>query len=777
MSIRARLREAFTDEWHVSETRFDPRWRAAESIFAVGNGYLGVRGTPEEGAPAHDAGAVLNGLHETWPIVYPEDAFGLARTGQTVVNAPDATIIRLFVDDEPIDLTAARVRRFERVLDMRAGVLRRDVELETPRGRRLRIRSRRLVSLDDRHLMAIDYELTALDGDAAITLSSELVAHAPCTTADDPRRGKGFAEKVLVPLAAHSLGARAVLHLATRNSGQELACGIDHRVDRGSLETTAIGDGAQVVVQADLAAGETLRLQKLAAYHWAAGAPAGDLPARVHRTLDRAADAGYEQIERRHSGHVAGFWERSDVQIGGAPELQQAVRFNLFQLMQATARGEGLGMAAKGVTGRGYEGHYFWDAEVYVVPFLLHTSPRWARQLLDFRVGMLDAARARAQEVGHRGALYPWRTITGQEASAWYAAGTAQYHINADIAHAMHHYNRVTGDLEFLVERGAEVLVETARFWMELGFFSDHRGGRFCINGVTGPDEYTTVVNNNAYTNLMAKENLEIAVRITEWLEGADPAGHAELVRATGLTGAEVDGWRRAAERMYVPRHDELGIVLQDDHFLEREPWDFEGTPADKHPLLLHYHPLELYRRQVIKQTDVVLATYLVWKDFSDEERRRTFDYYDPLTTGDSTLSACIQSVVASSIGYDEAALDYFLHACAVDLLDLHGNTGDGVHVASCGGTWLALVAGFGGLRDCDGTVRLEPRLPASWDRLAFRLQVRGQLLEVEVTHDATTYRLLEGRGLLIEHRGEELRLAPGERAVIPEARDLRRAA
>jgi alpha,alpha-trehalose phosphorylase len=769
MSIQDRLREAFTDEWHVSETRFDPQWRAGESIFAVGNGYLGVRGTPEEGAPAHDAGTVLNGLHETWPIVYPEDAFGLARTGQTVVNAPDATIIRLFVDDEPIDLANARVRRFERVLDMRAGVLHREVELETPRGRRLLIRSRRLVSLDDRHLMAIDYEVTAADGDAAITLSSELVTHAPCMTADDPRRGKGFAEKVLVPLAAHSLGARAALHLATRNSGQELACGIDHRVDGGTVETTAIGDCAQVVVQAALGAGETLRLQKLAAYHWAADPPAGDLPARVHRTLDRAAAAGFDEIERRHSRHVADFWKRSDVQIGGAPELQQAVRFNVFSLMQATARGEGLGMAAKGVTGRGYEGHYFWDAEVYVVPFLLHTSPRWARQMLDFRVGMLDAARERATEVGHRGALYPWRTITGQEASAWYAAGTAQYHINADIAHAMHHYNRVTGDLEFLLERGAQVLVETARFWMELGFFSERRGGRFCINGVTGPDEYTTVVNNNAYTNLMAKENLEIAVRVTEWLAGADPDGHAELVRTTGLTDAEVEGWRRAAELMYVPRHEELGIVLQDDHFLEREPWDFASTPADKHPLLLHYHPLELYRRQVIKQTDVVLATYLVWRDFSDEERRRTFDYYDPLTTGDSTLSACIQSVVASSIGYEEAALGYFLDACSVDLLDLHGNTADGIHVASCGGTWLALVAGFGGLRDCDGTVRLDPRLPESWDRLAFRLQVRGQLIEVEITHDATTYRLLEGRGLLIEHRGEELRLVPGAPVVLPE--------
>ena len=454
---------------------------------------------------------------------------------------------------------------------------------------------------------------------------------------------------------------------------------------------------------------------------------------------------------------------RSDVQLDGAPDLQQAVRLNLFQLLQATARGEGFGVPAKGLTGRGYEGHYFWDTEIYVVPFLTHTSPRWAKQVLDFRCGMLCAARTRAREVGHRGALFPWRTISGEEASAWYAAGTAQYHINADIAYAIHQYNWVTGDLGSMLDQGAEVLVETARLWMDLGFFSERRDGRFCINAVTGPDEYTTVVDNNAYTNLMAKENLEVAVRVVEWLQGRDPEAYAELVRATGLTESEVDEWRRAAELMYVPRHEELGIVLQDERFLERKRWDFEGTPAESYPLLLHHHPLELYRHQVIKQTDVVLATYLVGHHFSEDEKRCTFDYYDPLTTGDSTLSACVQSVIASEVGYPTAALEYFLAACTVDLVDAHGNTADGIHIASCGGTWLALVAGFGGLRDFDGHVRFHPRLPEEWERLRFRVQVRGQLIEVDMSREETAYRLLDGRGLRIEHFGEELRLAPGE--------------
>ena len=747
--------------WQITHSGHTP---ALESILAVGNGYLGVRGAPEEGDGAHDPGVVLNGFYESWPIVYPEDAFGLARTGQTIVAPPDGSIVRLLADGEPLDLTAGT-----RTLDMRSGVLRRELEVTTPSGARLRVRSRRLASLVDRHLIAIDYEVTVLDGAATIALSSELRPHEEAAGGDDPRRHKGFAERPLDPVAAEVLGARVVLSLATRRSGLVLVCGIEHDIEGAeTVEASVEGEAAEVVARAGLEAGGTLRLRKYVAYHWAAEADAGALAARVNRTLDHAAGNGYDAIEAAHGARVAAFWERGDVEVAGAPEVQRAVRFNLFQLMQATARADGLGVPAKGVSGRGYEGHYFWDAEIYVMPFLIHANPEWAKALLRMRCDMLPAARRRAGEVGHRGALFPWRTIDGQEASAWYAAGTAQYRINADIAYAMHHYNRVSGDLGFLLEQGAEVLVETARFWMELGFFSDRRDGAFCIHAVTGPDEYTTVVDDNAYTNLLAKENLEVATRIIEWLAAADADAHAALMRATGLTAEEVDGWRRAAERMHVPRDEALGIVLQDERFLERKRWDFEGTPREKHPLLLHFHPLELYRHQVIKQTDVVLATYLVGHHFSEEEKRRTFDYYDPLTTGDSTLSACAQSVMASEVGYADAALRYFRAACSVDLDDLHGNTADGIHIASCGGTWLALVAGFGGLRDFDGEVRFTPRLPAEWSGLRFRVEVRGQRIEVDMTHAATTYRLLEGAGLMIEHCGAPVRLRPGVPVLMP---------
>jgi alpha,alpha-trehalose phosphorylase len=741
------------DEWQIVEHRVDcARLGALESVFAVGNGYLGMRGTPEEGTPSRDPGVILNGLHDTWPIVYPEDAFGLARTGQTIVNAPDASVIRLSVDDEPLDLTTARLASFRRALDMRTGVLTREVVWEAEAGR-VRIRSRRLASLEHRHLAAMHYEVVPLDAGARVAISSELVIPSQAPPSGDPRRGHALP---LTAVAARVAGARAVRELATARSGLRLACGIDHVV---APDASARATAEAVAVRAELGAGEPLRVQKFAAYHWG---PDGELAARVERTLDRAVRAGYARIERAQRRRVARFWHRSDVEITHAPALQRAVRFNLFQLLQATARGEGHGVPAKGVTGRGYDGHYFWDTEIYVVPFLLHTDPERARRVLAFRCAMLEFARARAREVGHRGALYPWRTIGGEEASAWYAAGTAQYHINADIAYALLHYVYVTGDLGFLLDRGAEVLVETARLWVELGFHSERRGGRFVINGVTGPDEYTTVVDNNAYTNLMARENLEGAVRVVERLSAREPAAYARLVRATGLQLDEVERWRRAAAEMYLPRHDELGIVLQDEHFLEREPWDFDATPAGAYPLFLHYHPLELYRRQVVKQADVVLATYLLAHVFDAEEIRRTFEYYDPLTTGDSTLSACIQSIIASATGHADRALAYFRDAVAVDLVDLHGNTADGIHVASCAGAWLALVAGFAGLRDYGGDVRFAPRLPAEWDRLRFRIAVRGQLIEVDMTPAETRYTLLEGPGLPLAHCGETVRLTPG---------------
>jgi len=356
--------------------------------------------------------------------------------------------------------------------------------------------------------------------------------------------------------------------------------------------------------------------------------------------------------------------------------------------------------------------------------------------------------------------MFPWRTISGEEASAYYAAGTAQYHINADIMYALRKYVQATGDESFLRDHGAEMLVETARLWLDLGFCSDAKGGKFCINSVTGPDEYNTVVNNNAYTNLMARENLRYAVQTVESLRATNPDAYNALVRKTALEPSEVEGWMRAAESMYVPYDEKLNVIPQDDSFLDREPWDFRNTPPDHYPLLLFYHPLNIYRKQVIKQADVVLAMFLLGNAFSPEAKKRNFEFYDPLTTGDSSLSSCVEAIIAAQVGDTEKAIRYGMAALLMDHADVGGNVKDGCHIASMGGTWMMLTYGLGGMRDDDGILSFWPRRAPEDDAiLRFPLTYRGHMLEVEIGLEKVEYTLREGDSLVIRHETEEIRL------------------
>jgi alpha,alpha-trehalose phosphorylase len=761
------------DPWRLVSRRFSLESPAeAETLFSVANGYMGIRGTHDEGLPSNDPGLFLNGFHETWPIPYGESAFGFATTGQTIVSAPDGSVMRLYVDEEPLVLTESKVLDYERVLDMRSGMLERSVTFRTARGAVVALRSKRLVSLHWRHLAAISYQVTLLSGMADMAIVSELVTHLPRPKDDDPRVGVRMDESALRPISQDADWTRVVLELRTRSSGIGLACGMEHSIDTElshTIESNAEADEGRVAFFLDPEPGVPATVTKLLGYHHAENAPAGDLVRRVNRTLDRAAGDGFDRIAEVQRERLDFFWQQSDIEIDGPLDIQQAVRFNLFQIRQASARVEGHGIAAKGLTGRGYEGQYFWDTEIYVMPCLTYTQPHVARRLLHFRYEMLGAARRRAQQLGHVGALFPWRTISGEEASAYYAAGTAQYHINAAISYAVNQFVRVTRDQEFLVREGVEILVETARFWADLGFFSTRRDGQFCIQGVTGPDEYSAVVDNNAYTNLMARENLNAAADSLDLLRRTDPDGYDRLVQRLHITEQEPGQWIQAAERMFIPYDERAGVLLQDEHFLNRKPWDFEHTPLENYPLLLHYHPLNIYRHQVIKQTDVVLATFLAGDRFTPDEKRRVFEYYDPLTTGDSSLSSCVQSVMAAEVGDRQAAYDYFLLSAAVDLANLAGNVSDGIHVASCGGVWMALVNGFAGLRDAEGAdLRFSPRLPADWNSMRFRLICRGSRVEVEMRRDSTTFTLLDGAPLAMVSDGQAFTVAIDEPVTVP---------
>ena len=750
-----------TDPWRLVERGFNPEYvEQTESLFALSNGYLGIRGSFEEGEPSYHPGTLLNGFHETWPIAYPEKAHGFATTGQTIVKVPDGTTIRLFADEEPVSCLATEVIEFERSLDMQHGTLDRSVVYQFPDGRRFWVRSKRFVSLVQRHMACIRYQVTALDRPGRLVLSSELVAPRGEVLGRglDPRRTRALAEEVLRLDGEQVDGTRVVRAYRTATSGLAVAAGMEHTVDEPHLShssTTVDGGRAYVVFDVHAPAGQTVTLYKWLAYHYGSG-DSDELIHRAASTLDRARATGYRAALADHVRQVAAFWERSDVLLEGTPAGQQALRFSLFSVMQATLRSEGHGVPAKGLTGTGYEGHYFWDTEIYVLPFLIHTSPDVARSLLMHRVRMLGDARRRAREVGCSGALFPWRTINGEEASAYYAAGTAQYHIDADIAYAIDQYVRMTGDREMLFRHGAEVLVETARMWADLGFFSARRDGSFVIHKVTGPDEYTTVVDNNLFTNLMAAENMGMAAAAVERLKSESPLDHSRLVHETGLSDEEVEVWKRAARHIYVPYDEATQVHLQDDGFLDLEPWDFAGTPPEKYPLLLHFHPLVIYRHQVIKQADVVLATVLLPGRFTADERRRIFAYYDPITTGDSSLSESIQAIAAAAVGKYRSAEEYLIDAMAVDMADTAGNVRDGVHVASAGGSWMAVVMGFAGFRWRKRGVEFSPMLPTRARRLRFPLRVQGSVLEVDIEEHRVTYSLREGEPLAVRHYGEE---------------------
>jgi alpha,alpha-trehalose phosphorylase len=733
----------------------------SESVFALSNGHIGLRGNLDEGEPFGLPGTYLNAFYETRPLPYAEAGYGYPEDGQTLINVTNGKVIRLLVDDEPFDIRYGELLRHTRTLDLRAGVLARDVEWRSPTGCRMGIRSTRLVSFSQRSAAAIRYEVEALDGPVRVVVQSELVANEPLPPqSKDPRAAAALASPLVGEQHA-SRDLRIVLMHATRCSGLRMAAGMDHMVEGPDGTVTGSeseDDLGRVTITADIEPGSGLRLDKLLAYGWSSQRSLPSLRDQADAALAAARKSGFEGMARDQRAYLDDFWNRADVELDGDAELQQAVRFSLFHTLQAGARAEQRAIAAKGLTGTGYDGHCFWDTEAFVLPVLSYTAPDAAADALRWRHSTMDLARERAQQLGFRGTAFPWRTIRGQECSSYWPAGTAAFHINADIAAAVVRYVQVTGDDEFERTVGLELLVDTARLYMSLGHHDPM--GAFHIDGVTGPDEYSALADDNVYTNLMVQRNLRNAADVCP--------RHTDEARALGVDPEEMAAWRGAAETMTVPWDDILRIHPQSEDFTRQPHWDFERTTEDQYPLLLHFPYFELYRRQVIKQADLVLALHLCGDSFTPEEKARNFDYYDQITVRDSSLSACTQAVVAAEVGHLELAYDYFGEAALMDLADYEHNTRDGLHIASLAGAWLAAVAGFGGLRDHGGELRFAPRLPSRLDKLVFRLGYRGRTLRVEVTDHLATYELLDGEALEIIHDTDRVTVEPGTPLQLP---------
>jgi alpha,alpha-trehalose phosphorylase len=746
---------AFAAEpWSLREIYLDLEVLAqTESLFALSNGHIGLRANLDEGEPFGLPGTYLNSFYERRPLPYAEAGYGYPESSETIVNVTNGKIVRLLVDDEPFDVRYGEVLSHERELDLRAGVLRRRTEWRSPAGATVRVTSTRLVSLVQRATAAILYEVGALDGPVRVVVQSELVANEAGGALEADPRAAAVLEAPLQSRHVFAQDARVVLTHSTKRSGLLMAAGMDHLVE-GPDDTTTVSESGDDVgrftAATMLAPGERLRVVKFLAYGWSSERSVPAVRDQVVAALIQARHTGWDGLLAQQRAYLDEFWERSDVAVDGDDDLHLAVRFALFHTLQAGARAEGRAIAAKGLTGPGYDGHAFWDSERFVLPVLTYTVPQAAGDALRWRHSTLDLARQRATQLGLRGAAFPWRTIHGHECSGYWPAGTAAFHLGADIADAVIRYQAATGDADFESEVGAELLVETARLWRSLG----HRDaeGRFHIDGVTGPDEYSAIADDNVYTNLLAQRNLRSAAE----LAARNPRRADDLA----VTPEEAAGWRDAAANMVVAWDDRLGVHPQSEGFTNHQIWDFDGTGPEQYPLLLHFPYFDLYRKQVVKQPDLVLALHWCGDAFTDGEKARDFDYYEALTVRDSSLAASTQAVVAAEVGHLELAHDYFAESALLDLLDLEHNTRDGLHIAALAGVWLAAVAGFGGLRDHDGDLTFAPRLPARLQRLAFRISFRGRRLEVEVTQADATYTVRQGAPLEIGHHGERLEVS-----------------
>jgi alpha,alpha-trehalose phosphorylase len=750
-----------TEPWRLVEKRLDLDLLAqSESIFALSNGHIGLRGNLDEGDPHGLPGSYLNSMYEVRPLPYAEAGYGFPDDGQTCINVTNGKIIRLLVDDEPLDIRYGTLHSHERVLDLRAGTLTRQVEWSSPAGARIKVTSVRMVSLTQRAIAAISYTVEPVDQTLRLVLQSEVVANEEL-----PRSGKDprLATILQSPLvseeheSSEGAQARALLVHRTRASGLRMAAGMSHEISgpaKMACRTESFPDLGRVTMAAQVAPGEQLHVVKYIGYGWSSERSRPALIDQVVGALAAAHLTGWDGLLAEQRSYLDEFWEGADVELDGDAEIQQAVRFGLFHILQAGARAEYRPIAAKGLTGTGYDGHTFWDTESFVLPVLTYTHPSAAADALRWRHSVLADAKQHAIDLNLAGAAFPWRTIRGQECSGYWPAGTAAFHINADIADAVIRYLDATEDTAFQQEAGLELLVETARLWRSLG--QHDAMGRFRIEGVTGPDEYSAVKDNNIYTNLMAQRNLACAADLAVKM----PAESEKL----GVSTEEAAAWRDAAAAMYIPFDERLGVHPQHEGFTDYARWDFRNTHEEQYPLLLHYPYFQLYRKQVVKQADLVLAMYMCPDAFTAEEKARNFAYYEPLTVRDSSLSACTQSVMAAEVGQLDLAHDYLAEAALMDLRDVEHNTSDGVHMASLAGAWMALVAGFGGMRAGSGDLAFSPRLPGGITALTFRLRYRGRKLKVTVTAGRAKYQLMDGDPLSLTHHGKQFNL--GAKAV-----------
>jgi alpha,alpha-trehalose phosphorylase len=702
-----------------------------ESLFHNANGYIGVRSLPEEGYPPGYRcikGQYINGVYDFKKMKQAEKMYGLVEEKQTMLNVVDTQSIKLSVDGENFSMFQGEVLSSRRWVDTDKGITGRRVHWRSPNGKEVKIEIIRMASFHQLSLFTIDYSVTPVNFSGCLVFESGHDADVSnFFDPHDPRTAE-YESHYLTMASCELQDGSSYITSTTSQSELEMCSGVSHSLSNEEERNFFIeNENALCRLSASAHKGETIRLIKYAVF--CDSIRCDDTRQQVSCELEQALAIPIEELYAEQQAFLSNYWENCDVDINGDHELNIAMRYNLFALLQSVGKDQYSNICPKGLSGEGYEGHYFWDSEMYIQPFFTITNPALSKKLIEYRYETLDMAKENATLLGHKkGALYPWRTIMGKECSGYYPAGTAQYHINGDIAHSVVWYYLATGDLAFIQVKGAEIIFETARLWMDVGHFHN---GRFFINNVTGPDEYTCLVNNNYYTNVIAQYHLKWAVKLYYLLKNTG-LGKATTDRIF-LRKTEIDEFKRAADSMFLPYDDVLKINPQDDSFLQKKPLSLEEIPKENHPLLLYYHPLFLYRHQICKQADTVLAHFIVEDAQSEQTMRNSYEYYEKITVHDSSLSTCIFSIMAARLGKEDKAVAYFGNSAKMDLLNLHKNTEIGIHTANMGGSYMVIVYGFAGFRLNEDGICFSPMLPKGWRSYRFKICYRKTRIRIEV--------------------------------------------
>lgn len=714
-----------------------------ETVFHNANGYIGIRSNLEEGYPeGFDTirGTYINGFYDIADMKQAEKLYGLVEDKQTMLNIVDTQTIFCDIDGERFDMFEGTILKSRRWLDMEAGITGRQVVWRSPKGKELEIIIKRMTSFYQLSLFTIEYAVKALNFSGSIEFtSSHLGEVMNYSNSDDPRVASDSC-RYLLPAQSAIENDTTYMMSHTAKSGLSACTGVKHTLSKkGNIAVQLDGHSALCNIQAELEQDETVVLTKYTVF--SDTVRHDNCMEAAKAEMDKALALPLERLYEYQREYLKEYWDNCLLEIEGDDELTTSVNYNMYQLIQSVGKDEYCNITAKGLSGEGYEGHYFWDTEMYIEPFFNLTEPKITKNLIGFRYRTLDKAKENAKILGHRkGALYPWRTIMGTECSGYFPSGTAGYHINGDIAYSIIAYYLATKDLEFIAEKGAEILFETGRLWMDVGNYFQ---GTFRINEVTGPDEYTCMVNNNYYTNVSAQYNLTWAYKFYHMLRKEDKLDR--LANKIGLLEEEIIEFKKAADCMYLPYDKELGINPQDDSFLEKKVWDIENTPKENFPLLLHYHPLHLYRHQVCKQADTVLAHFIFEDAQPMDTIRKSYEYYEKITTHDSSLSTCIFSIMASRLGLKDKAYSYFGDSAKLDLFNTHRNTKDGIHTANMGGNYMAIVYGFAGLRIKEDGLHVAPIIPNQWKQYRFKINYEDCQIKVEVDQQESKLILLKG--------------------------------